>query len=103
MQLGMKTRMGPQDHVLCGGSDSPEEKAIGGGVVPRSKMHYNSESADNGCINYTINIATDSVWPQQYTGWAKKRGHVTIILSVLNRFKKFLFEDSLVNLQLNGY
>ena len=64
MQLGMKTQMRPQNHVLCAGSDSPEEKAIGG-VVPRSKMYYNSESADNGCINYTICIATDSVWPQQ--------------------------------------
>ena len=42
------------------------------------------------------------------TGWAKKRGHrlMTIILSVLilNQFKKFFSpEDSLVNLQLNGY
>jgi len=26
-----------------------------------------------------------------------------IILSILNRFKNFLLEDSLVNLQLNGY
>jgi len=34
-----------------------------------------------------------------------KRGHrlMTIILSVLNRFKFFLLEDSLVNLQWNGY
>jgi len=84
MQFGMKTRMGPRDHVLCGGPDSSEEKAIGSGGVPKSKMHYNSESADNGCIDYTIYIATDSVWPQQYTGWAKKRVHMTIILSVLN-------------------
>jgi len=28
---------------------------------------------------------------------------MTIILSVLNRFKNFFLEDSLVNLQLNGY
>jgi len=38
--------------------------------------------------------------------WAKKRGHrlVTTILSILNRFKNFFsLEDSLVNLQLNGY
>ena len=41
-----------------------------------------------------------------YTGWAKKQGHrrMTIILSILNRFKNFFsLEDSLVNLQLNLY
>jgi len=40
------------------------------------------------------------------TWWAKKRGHrlVTIILSILNRFKNFFsLENSLVNLQLNAY
>jgi len=39
------------------------------------------------------------------TGLAKIRGHrlMTIILSILNRFKKMSVEDSLVNLQLNGY
>jgi len=40
------------------------------------------------------------------TGWAKKRGHglIAIILSNLKRFQKlFLLEDTLVNLQLNGY
>jgi len=38
-------------------------------------------------------------------GGPKKRGHIlmTIILSNLNRFKMFSLEDSLVNLQLNGY
>ena len=41
-----------------------------------------------------------------YTGWGKKRGHrvMTVILSNLNRFTEFFpLEDSLVNLQLNGY
>ena len=28
---------------------------------------------------------------------------MTIILSILNRFKNFLLEDSLLNLQLNGH
>ena len=39
------------------------------------------------------------------TGWDRKRGHrlMTTILSILNRFKKKSLEDSLVNLQLNGY
>ena len=39
------------------------------------------------------------------TGWAKKRRHrlIAIILSNLNRFTIFSLEDSLVNLQLNGY
>jgi len=39
------------------------------------------------------------------TGWSKKRGHrrMTIILSILNRFYKNSPEDSLANLQLNGY
>jgi len=39
------------------------------------------------------------------TGWAKKRDYrlMTIILSNLHRFKKKSLEDSLVNLQLNGY
>jgi len=38
------------------------------------------------------------------TGWVKKRNPrpMTVILSNLNRLKKLL-EDSLVNLQLNGY
>jgi len=41
-----------------------------------------------------------------YTGWAKKLGHglMAIILSILGRCKNFFsLEDSLVNLQLNGY
>ena len=35
----------------------------------------------------------------------KKRGYrlMTIILSILNRFKNFSLEDSLVNLKLNVY
>jgi len=39
------------------------------------------------------------------TRWAKKRGHrlMTIILSILNRFKIFSLEDSLANLQLHEY
>jgi len=38
-------------------------------------------------------------------GWPKKRGHrlITIILSILNRFKKFFTVDSAANLQLNVY
>ena len=40
---------------------------------------------------------------KQHTGWAKKRGHrlITIILSNLTTF--FSLQDSIVNLQLNGY
>jgi len=38
------------------------------------------------------------------TGWAKNGAtDSTIILSILNRSKKISLEDSLVNLQLNGY
>ena len=38
-------------------------------------------------------------------GGPKKRGHrlMTIILSNFNCFKKFILEDYLVSLQLNGY
>ena len=66
IQFRMKTRVGPRDQVLCGGPDSPKEKAIGE-LFPPSKMHYFSESVENGCINNTIYTPTDSVRPQKYT------------------------------------
>ena len=31
------------------------------------KMHCNSDSKENGCINYKIYIPTDSTWPETYT------------------------------------
>ena len=46
-----------------------------------------------------------SVWAASLQGGPKKRGRrlMTILLSNLNRFKVFSLEDSVVNLQLNGY
>jgi len=46
-----------------------------------------------------------SVWAASLQGAPKKRGRrlMTILLSNLNRFKVFSLEDSVVNLQLNGY
>jgi len=38
---------------------------------------------------------------RQRTEWAKKRGHKP--MTNLNQFKTFSLEDSLVNLQINGY
>ena len=48
------------------------------GVVPPSKMHYNSDSVENGCINYTIYTPTDSVWPQKYTSVVRLQIHMCI-------------------------
>ena len=62
------------------------------------------------CSKPPIRAASPSLCLHAYgrrsTGWAKKRDHTltTIILSSRNRLKKsFSLEDSLVNLQLNGY
>ena len=56
---------GPKVHVLDRGPE-PRGKGAIFGIVPSSKMHCNSESAENCCINYTMYIPTESVWPQQY-------------------------------------
>jgi len=46
-----------------------------------------------------------SICNKQIYRVGQKRGykHMTVILSIPNRFKTFLLEDFLVNLQLNGY
>ena len=81
-------------------------------VVARSGWLHRSPKADfNLVLNRTLFFIKSPwcpVWFLQIytTRWAKKRGHrlVTIILSILNRFKIFFsLEDALVNLQLNGY
>ena len=82
---------------------------------PQTVKHTNTSSL-NFCSPDALPDAQPTVskhWRQcdsvrisgNYTGWAKKQGHrlVTIILSILNRFKNFLLEGSLLNLQLNGH
>jgi len=48
MPFGLWTRVGPRDHVLCGGPDPQGEGTIWSGVVPYRKCICNSASAENG-------------------------------------------------------
>jgi len=90
MPFGLLTRVGSRNQVLGGVQIPPGEGVILGVVLPRYrltrvvpegaikrvcvyvcsaplKMHCNSDSNENGCINYKIYIPTDSTWPETYT------------------------------------
>ena len=67
-------------------------------------VEYSEYMSDSGAIQRTGSRLCQQYAPRTWR--AKTRGHrlMTIILSILNRFKTFFsLEDSLVNLQLIGY
>jgi len=64
----------PIIHMLGGDIDPPRDF---GGSSPLLKMLCNSESTENGHINY-IYIPMYTVWPRQYTGVVRAQMHICI-------------------------
>jgi len=69
--------VGPRNHALGGGPALLKGRGNFGVVTPL-KMHSNSKCAENGYIDCTVYIPTDSAWPQQYTRVVRLQIHVCI-------------------------
>ena len=66
MRFGMKTSVGPRDHVLGGGPVPPRGRG-NLGAVPLYKMHCNSDSAKN-VDTYRQHMASATYGRSSFTG-----------------------------------